>query len=166
MNVQTLTPARRRDGFDFEPFAGTLEARHAPRILVAEDQESMRGFLIDVLAGHGYEVTSVSDGEQAWAALAQAPYDLLITDHEMPHLTGLQLIARIREAGWSLPAIVVSGSLALELASDFPQLHIAALERKPFGHSEFLETVSEALPTPWEDAAADPTADGQLHAHP
>lgn len=167
MNVQTLTPAVRRDDFGCEPFANAPEPNPAPRILLAEDDDAMRRFLSAVLVGQGFEVTSVADGAAAWEALVGERYELLLTDHEMPRLTGLQLIARLRTAGRSLPVILVSGSfVGGELPPHQQQLQIAALLGKPFGLPELLHTVNQALASAQEIAPADPASRHQLQARP
>ena len=80
------------------------------RILVADDDEGIRRLISAVLARAGFDVNTASDGQQAWEALLHEPYDLLVTDNEMPRLAGVELIARIRDAGMSLPVIVASGT--------------------------------------------------------
>jgi len=83
--------------------------------------------------------------EQAWEALRQDPYDLLVTDNEMPRLTGINLIERIRKAGMSLPVIVVSSAFPVDRVGDYPQLQITAAIPKPFSRLKFLDTVKSAL---------------------
>ena len=61
------------------------------RILYAEDDPVQRGLSVRILTLSGYAVTSVEDGLQAWAALHSDRYDLLITDNNMPRMTGLEL---------------------------------------------------------------------------
>src|ERR1017187_10595202 len=84
------------------------------RILVADDDESIRYLLSTVLAGAGFDVNTASDGQQAWEAIFHGHYDLLVTDNDMPRLTGIQLIERIREARMSLPVIIASGTFPVE----------------------------------------------------
>jgi DNA-binding NtrC family response regulator len=120
---------------------------HARRILVAEDAEIIRWIISNMLAEDGYTVSSAADGEQAWEALRYGSYDLLVTDNEMPRLTGLRLIERIRKAGMSLPIIVASGSFSVESVRDHLQLQIAAVIPKPFGKLEFLDIVRNVLST-------------------
>jgi CheY-like chemotaxis protein len=116
-----------------------------PRILLAEDDPIICRLLSDVLEDDHFAVDVVFDGEQAWEALNHNHYDLLVTDNQMPHLTGLELIERIRKAGMSLPVVVASGSFSVQSARRYPHLHIAAVIPKPFGNVEFLDTVRNAL---------------------
>ena len=67
------------------------------RALVVDDDTGYRGYLAALMRRLGFAVASASDGEAALAELTVRPYDLVIIDLEMPRLTGLDLIARIRE---------------------------------------------------------------------
>ena len=128
---------------------------HVQRILVADDEEDIRRLISGVLAGAGFDVNATADGEEAWEALQHEHYDLLITDNEMPRLTGIKLIERIRDAGMSLPIIVASGFFSMEGVRDYAQLQIAAVIPKPFNIGEFLTTVRIALRVSGEAAATD-----------
>ena len=130
------------------------------RILVADDDEGIRCLITAVLADAGFTVNAASDCQQAWEALLDERYDLLITDNEMPRLAGPQLIERIRDAGMSLPVVIASGSFPMEKVRDHPELQIAAALPKPFRVSELLNAVREVF----QASCADPAADqGLLH---
>ena len=87
-------------------------ARLAGRVLVVDDEQTIREFMIDLLGGWGLEVDALPDGAAARDAIATDPqrYDLVITDQTMPQLTGLalarELIARLRPG---LPVILYTG---------------------------------------------------------
>src|SRR5262249_51365561 len=84
-------------------------ARPTRILLVGEDPTLSR--LMSLFLHHaGYAVDTAADGEQGWVALKLKHYDLLMTDNDMPRLTGLELVRRLRETGMTLPIIVVSGS--------------------------------------------------------
>lgn len=68
------------------------------RILVAEDERITRASLARQLTSWGHEVVATEDGEQAWEAYQKAEFDLVLTDWEMPRLSGLELIERVRKA--------------------------------------------------------------------
>jgi len=79
-----------------------------------------------------------------WEALQRSSYALLITDIEMPRLTGLELVKRLRSAGQTLPVVLASGALDADEIGD-PSLRLAARLRKPFSPGELLETVGTVL---------------------
>ena len=155
MKLQTLTSAPPRDGsWVTGPSQPPVPAR-GQKILVADDEEDIRHLISSILAGDGFAVNAASDGEQAWEALLHEHYDLLVTDNEMPRLTGIKLIERIRDAGMSLPIAMVTGSMSVEGMRNYAQLQIAAVIPKPFDICEFLTIVRIALRVSRKEAAAD-----------
>ena len=153
MRLQTLTPSWSRDVSCIPDSSEPPVPIRAGRILVADDDEGIRLIISAVLAHAGFEVSAASDGQQAWEALLDGHYDLLVTDNEMPGLPGIKLIERIREEGMSLPVIVVSGTFPLDRMRNDPQLQIAAVLPKPFGTGELLNTVRHVLQASSGDTA-------------
>jgi len=101
-------------------------------ILYAEDDSVLRGLSADILTHSGYVVTPVEDGLEAWDALHSDRYDLLITDNNMPRMTGLELASKTRLEGMKLPIIVASGTVGLLAGTDYDWLRVAAKLQKPF----------------------------------
>jgi len=83
------------------------QTRPAHRILVADDGSAVRQLMTAVLIGSGYHVDAAEDGAVAWEALQAKPYDLLITDHNMPKITGVELVKNLRSARMALPVVMV-----------------------------------------------------------
>ncbi len=115
------------------------------RIFVVDDNEDIRRLNAEVLLDYGYHVDTAEDGALAWDALQLNHYDLLITDNEMPNLSGIQLLNKLHAAGMALPVIIVSGSLPTEALSLHPWLHIEAMLLKPYTIAELLGTVEAVL---------------------
>ncbi len=115
------------------------------RILVVDDDHEVRRLTAAVLGRSGYEVDTATDGAAAWDALQLQKYDLLITDNQMPKLSGMELLKKIHAACISLPAIMVSGSLLGKSPAPHPELHIEAALPKPCKLEEFLTTVKNVL---------------------
>lgn len=91
----------------------------APRILYAEDGEDLRGGTEANLCRWGYAVTTVEDGQQLMGRLLVEPaFDLVVTDNEMPNMSGLQVLRKIREDHRfkDLPVIVFSGDKTIKAA--------------------------------------------------
>jgi len=141
MNPVTLVPAPPRDGSCVKGPSEPSVASRKWRILVADDEEGIRHLSSLVLAGGGFDVNVSADGEQAWDALSHEHYDLLITDNDMPRLTGMKLIERIRQAGMQLPVIMASGSLPTVSAGEHLQLQISEVLLKPFTTPELMSAV-------------------------
>jgi two-component system chemotaxis response regulator CheY len=115
------------------------------RILVVDDDISVRQLNAEVLVQSGYQVDAAADGAAAWEILNTDSYDLLITDHNMPRLTGLELLKKLRAARMGLPAILISGAMPTEELSRNPSLQLAAMLLKPFSPEELLGTVEKVL---------------------
>jgi len=82
------------------------------RILLAEDKQSSREFLAVVLTSYGHEVTPVENGALAWEEIKTLCYDLVLTDHNMPELTGAALIEKMRADSRydDIPAVIITGN--------------------------------------------------------
>ncbi len=113
----------------------------------------MRKLVVRTLVSSGYEVDAARDGADAWKALNEANYFLLITDHQMPRVTGLELIARLRTEDKPLPVILVSAEMPTEEINRHPHLHIDATLTKPFTAEVLLATVRKVLSTSVETPA-------------
>jgi DNA-binding NtrC family response regulator len=98
-----------------------------------------------VLANSGYHVESAEDGAVAWEALQAKPFDLLITDHNMPRISGVELVKNMRSARMALPVVMVAGIVPEDELAQDPSLQFAATLSKPFDLSHLLDTVSNAL---------------------
>ena len=109
------------------------------RILVADDDEDIRRIHAHILIDAGYEVDSVTDGAAAWAALQQNHYDLLLTDNNMPKMSGLELIENLQAARIRMPVIMATGA-ALPTGPN-QNLQIEAVLLKPYAADELLARV-------------------------
>jgi DNA-binding response OmpR family regulator len=147
MNVKAPTTAR----VVRSPDAPVEPRRSEPireRILAVDDDEATQFLNGRVLARAGYDVTVAADGEEAWTALLTERFDLLLADHNMPRLCGLDLVARMRAAGMTVPVIISSGCLELGEARAYPHLDLAAVLQKSFHSIELLDAVRHILPLP------------------
>jgi two-component system response regulator MprA len=80
----------------------------AQRVLVAEDDRSVRESLVRALRLEGYDVTAVNDGEQALAAMDASLYDLLLLDVMMPNVDGLTVCRRLRARNVTMPVLMLT----------------------------------------------------------
>lgn len=125
----------------------TTKKKH-PRpanILYVDDDVAIRLCWTELLTCAGYTVTAVADGFQAWEALQSNSFDLLVTDNDMPRLTGLELVAKARFEGMTLAIIMASGSLNYYSDAQSECLRLAALVPKPFAPDQLLEAIDRAL---------------------
>jgi DNA-binding response OmpR family regulator len=120
-------------------------ANLVPRVLVVDDNLYIRELIARHLSEADYRVDTARDGAEAWEALNDASYHLLITDHQMPNLTGFELIKKLRSEDMALPVILVSGTLPMVELNRHPELRIEATLEKPFSTLELLRTVKQFL---------------------
>jgi CheY-like chemotaxis protein len=116
------------------------------RILIVDDDDILRGVHEAILSLAGYGTDSAADGEEALAMLATGDFDLVLTDCNMPRLDGLGLVRAMRAAGYRIPVLMVSGSLAggSELPADVRR-EVAVALAKPVRSLQLIEGVARAL---------------------
>ena len=115
------------------------------RILTVDDEASVTLSLKFVFPGPRYEVLGVEDGDAALARLEAnaSPYDVIIVDQKMPHLSGVELVEAIRARGIPGEIIVLSAHLSSELREAYARLNVHAIFPKPFDVEELRTTVSQ-----------------------
>lgn len=115
------------------------------RILVVEDDTALREITSRILDAAGYDVECAEDGEAAWNALRCQHYELIITDNNMPKVTGIDLLHLPHSARIETPVILMSGQLPTDQLKRSPELHIEAIIIKPYTESGLLTVVSNVL---------------------
>src|SRR5262249_56088521 len=117
----------------------------ARRVLVVDDEESIRELLTKTLALAEYEVHAVGDGRSALDLLRREPWDLLIADLRMPHMDGLSLIREARLLHAALAVIIVTGHSTESSAIQAVNLGVVGYLVKPFRIQQVLTAVARAL---------------------
>jgi two-component system response regulator MprA len=117
------------------------------RILVVDDDSMIRRMNTEALTYSGYEVDAAEDGATAWCAIQQENYDLIVTDNNMPHMTGVELLQLLHGARLTLPVIMATGSVPQDALDRYPWLEIDATLLKPYTSEELLATVKNVLHT-------------------
>ena len=122
----------------------------AGTVLLVDDEDLVRASTADMLVDLGFEVVEARSGTEALARLATTgPFDLLVTDHLMPGMTGVELARAAVGRQPGLPVLVVSGySDAVGLAADLPRLE------KPFRQADLLAALTGVLANAGLDTAA------------
>lgn len=126
--------------------AQRLDRNRRIAALVVDDSASARLMVAELLSSYGFRVLLAGDGEQALGAIEQDPgIRLVITDHEMPGLTGVELSAKLRERynRDRLAIIGVSGANKGELVARFLKNGANDFLHKPFSREEFFCRVSQ-----------------------
>jgi DNA-binding response OmpR family regulator len=121
------------------------ETQSSHRILVVDDDQDTRQLTVDVLAGSGYDVDAVQDGAAGWQAIQAKGYDLVITDNNMPRMTGVEMIEKLRSACIVSRVIMATGNLPVFEFARKPWLKPDAALQRPFSNEELLATVKKVL---------------------
>jgi DNA-binding response OmpR family regulator len=120
------------------------------RILLVDDDDSVRGMLCKTLTHFGHNVIEARDGREGLRLFGETGPDLVITDIVMPEKEGLGFLMDLRKKDLSVKVIAMSGG-GRNSAKDY--LHTATLlgaakvMAKPFSYQELLNAISEVLPT-------------------
>ena len=115
------------------------------RILLAEDDDSLRQFLAIALRKVGHEVEAVRDGEEALDAFGDKAFDLLLADIVMPGIDGIELARRATEKRPSLRVMFITGFAAVAMSRRNPTRHNTRLLSKPFHLKDLVDQVEKLL---------------------
>jgi excisionase family DNA binding protein len=116
-----------------------------PRVLVVDDEASIRDLLSKTLALAEYDVDLAPDGRTALERLRIIPYDLLITDLKMPGVDGLTVIREARRLKADIPVIIITGFSSEASAIDALNLGVSGYLTKPFRVPRVLAAAAKAL---------------------
>ncbi|HEX7139480.1 MAG TPA: sigma-54 dependent transcriptional regulator [Vicinamibacterales bacterium] len=106
--------------------------RRPPRILVVDDERSMRELLAIVLRREGYEVLLAENGRSAIAALEKEPVDLLISDIKMPDMSGVEVLRAAKKIDQDILGIMITAFASTETAVEAMRLGACDYLSKPF----------------------------------
>jgi two-component system OmpR family response regulator len=115
------------------------------RILVADDEPSIRDLLSSVFTLWGYPVRLCADGAAALAAATDPAIGLLVVDLMMPQATGLEVLRQLRASGCRTPAILMSGHFPKETAAACRELGDVDQLEKPFSLADLKAVVTARL---------------------
>lgn len=128
-----------------------MGAKNSNKILIVDDADGLTHFLQKFLESKNYEVRTADDGENGYATSLEFNPDLIVTDIQMPGISGLDMMRYIRMHQPDVRTIYMSGDLDTHrsrLQAEQRRYHVKLLA-KPFTSSEFLELItnlSDALP--------------------
>jgi two-component system cell cycle response regulator CpdR len=115
------------------------------KILLAEDDDDMRRFLVRALERAGHDVTSFAEGASAFEEVKQASFDLLLTDIVMPEMDGIELARRAAELDPSLKIMFITGFAAVALNPDSRAPKDAKVLSKPFHLRDLVAEVERMV---------------------
>ena len=113
------------------------------RILTVEDETAVARLLALVLCGPRCKVTAADDGAEALAKItgSDQPFDIVITDHQMPGMTGLELVRQLRKRDFAGKIVVLSAFLNQENVRAYQALGVDLMLNKPFDMDELRHAI-------------------------
>ncbi len=119
------------------------EERHGLRVLVVDDDEAIRLYIGEVLRGAGCRVLTASDGIEAVEILGASRVDLLITDYNMPRMSGLELMCWCQALLPRLPILLISGQDPESIPVKGEKRGALHVLQKPFSEERLLLVLGE-----------------------
>jgi two-component system chemotaxis response regulator CheY len=113
------------------------------KILAVDDEPSIAQSMRFIFEHPYYEFSSAEDGEAALARLAaeQNRFDVVITDNNMPRVTGVELVRHLRERNFAGKIMVLSAHLSIDVRAAYEELDVDAMIEKPFN----IQTLRQAM---------------------
>ncbi|MGE5851218.1 MAG: sigma-54-dependent transcriptional regulator, partial [Candidatus Methylomirabilota bacterium] len=132
------------------------------RILVVDDEESMREFLRILLEKEGHKVATAGDGAAAVSLATSQNVDLIISDIKMPRLDGVGLLGELRQHGLEIPVIMVTAYASSDSAIQAMKHGAFDYITKPFKVDEIRLVIQRALARPERRPRGEPAAPARL----
>ena len=127
------------------PDTATAMNEDRQKVLIVDDQRAVREELAFALGFEGYEVAEAQDGREALERVAAGGIDLILLDIKMPRMDGLEVLARLREGGHTLPVVMISGHGDIETAVLAIKGGAQDYLPKPFDNDRVIVSVKNAL---------------------
>jgi two-component system nitrogen regulation response regulator NtrX len=115
------------------------------RLLIVDDEQSIRDALVQVFEYEGHEVRGASDGPEALALAAQGRFDVIFLDVKMPGMDGLEVLERLREEDPNVLVVMVSGHGTIDTAVEATRKGAYDFLEKPLDTDRLLVTLRRAL---------------------
>ena len=128
-----------------EPELTTPAGWTMAKIILAEDDNDMRRFLVKALQNAGFDVISFDNGLSAYQRLREEPFELLLTDIVMPEMDGIELARRASELDPDIKIMFITGFAAVALNPDSHAPKDAKILSKPFHLRDLVDQVERLL---------------------
>ena len=117
------------------------------KVLVADDEELIRLSMFRYLTASGYTVDTVKNGKDLVRFIEGNTFDIVVTDFNMPEMNAIEVLAKIKEMGKTLPVIVTSADFSEKTIEESLSKGAFKCINKPFHMSDMLNVVNEATAT-------------------
>ena len=136
--------------WDFGPFDALRPTMpptmiERPQLLITDDDRDFRETLQDLFRGRGYQTLLAANGEEAVRIVNEQEVHVVLMDFQMPRLTGIETVRRMRAQNDRLPCILISGAVNDEVLAQAEEVAIFHVLQKPVSISEIRGSVRDAL---------------------
>src|SRR5579871_4997654 len=114
-------------------------------ILVVDDEERQREIYRDILLDEGYSAETAPNAESALRLLGQKRFDLVITDLNLPGMTGIQLLSSVQQADPTVAVVLITGYPSIQSAIEATKKGVYTYLEKPVDRDKLLEVVGEVF---------------------
>ncbi len=121
------------------------DSRRSPRLLVVDDEVRILTALCRSLRREAYQITIAETPAEALRLLAEQPFDLVLSDHKMPRMSGLELLAEAARMRPRVARVLITGWTEAVPAEELARHGIQALIPKPWDNQELKQTLRDAL---------------------
>lgn len=132
------------------------EPERAPRLLLVDDESRILSALRRALRREGYEIFAVETTREALALLESESIDLVLSDHKMPGMTGLQFLARVAVCQPDAARLLITGWTEEIPEAEIREVGVLAVINKPWEDSALKETLRRALKDPPSGPQSEP----------
>ncbi len=115
------------------------------RILIVDDDPSVRDVLGEIVTTYGYEALASESAKDAVATLAKGGIHLIFLDIAMPEVTGDRLLDFLRKKGFKTPVVVVSAHIEDEVREHMTEIGVSGMIEKPFEVADVIDEMERAL---------------------
>ena len=115
------------------------------KVLIIDDDPSIRETLSYFLLSQGFHAESVEDGDTALKTLQQSPFDLLIVDVDMPRMNGIDLLKCLKEKNINTPSIIITGLISDMIHKEANKLKVLEVMEKPLSLYDILGCIQKGL---------------------
>ena len=145
--MHVLLPSLEHPGFEPAPESTVIPPEGNEDILLVEDEPVLADILRRILTGLGYKVKAFTGGDDAWRCFEGNPdrFDLILLDHNMPGVTGIEIAGRIIRLRPGLPVILYTGMSIEPLREDAEKAGVIAIINKPLNRIELATAIRKVL---------------------
>jgi DNA-binding NtrC family response regulator len=144
-SLRSIQRARFLPSISFESGGRKWRGIVATNVLVVDDEENVREFLVDVLRANGYCATGVGSGKDALQMLGVLDYDMVVTDLHMPQMNGFELMSEISCEHPGTRTILMTAEAWPEMAREARRRGAFDVIYKPFRYNQLLSVMKRSL---------------------